>query len=67
MHTSKKLRTTAGAALIAFGLSLAGPTAVASADPWVPGSGPLHPIRHYAADLTHPFWALRHPLRALTP
>jgi hypothetical protein len=41
--------------------------AVASADPWVPYSGPLHPVRHYAADVLHPLWTLTHPLRALTP
>ena len=48
-----KVRVGAATMLAAVGLSLVAP-AVASADPWVPGSGPLHPIRHYAADLTHP-------------
>jgi hypothetical protein len=61
-----KLRIGAATMLAAVGLSLVAP-AVASADPWVPGSGPLHPIRHYAADLTHPFWAVRHPIRAMIP
>ena len=50
----------AGVALATVGLSLAGSLApaVASADPWVPFSGSLHPARHYAADILHPFWAL---------
>jgi hypothetical protein len=61
-----KVRVGAATMLAAVGLSLVAP-AVASADPWVPGSGPLHPIRHYAADLTHPIWAARHPVRALIP
>ena len=61
-----KLRIGAATMLAAVGLSLVAP-AVASADPWVPGSGPLHPIRHYAADMTHPFWAMRHPIRAMMP
>lgn len=41
--------------------------AVASADPYVPWSGPLHPLRHYAADVIHPGWVLTHPLRAMVP
>jgi hypothetical protein len=61
-----KVRVGAATMLAAFGLSLVAP-AMASADPWVPGTGPLHPVRHYAADVLHPFWAARHPLRALTP
>jgi hypothetical protein len=61
-----KVRVGAATMLAAVGLSLVAP-AVAAADPWVPGSGPLHPIRHYAADLTHPIWAARHPVRALIP
>jgi hypothetical protein len=61
-----KIRIGAATMLAAVGLSLVAP-AVASADPWVPGSGPLHPIRHYAADMTHPFWAMRHPVRAMMP
>ena len=61
-----KIRIGAATMLAAVGLSLVAP-AVASADPWVPGSGPLHPIRHYAADMTHPFWAMRHPIRAMVP
>jgi hypothetical protein len=61
-----KIRVGAATMLAAVGLSLVAP-AVASADPWVPGSGPLHPIRHYAADMTHPFWAMRHPIRAMIP
>jgi hypothetical protein len=61
-----KIRIGAATMLAAVGLSLVAP-AVASADPWVPGSGPLHPIRHYAADMTHPFWAMRHPVRAMIP
>jgi hypothetical protein len=60
------MRVGAATMLAAVGLSLVAP-AVASADPWVPFSGPLHPIRHYAADLTHPGFVLRHPIRALTP
>jgi hypothetical protein len=61
-----KVRVGAATMLAAVGLSLVAP-AVASADPWVPGSGPLHPIRHYAADLTHPGFDLRHPIRAMIP
>jgi hypothetical protein len=64
-----KLRIAAGVVLGTVGLSLVGSLvpAVASADPYVPYSGPLHPVRHYAADILHPGWALTHPLRALTP
>jgi hypothetical protein len=64
-----KLRMSGGVLLGAVGLSLMASLlpATASADPWVPGSGPLHPVRHYAADVTHPGWALTHPLRALVP
>jgi hypothetical protein len=53
---ASKLRVAAAGLWAAVGLSLLGSlaTPVASADPWVPGSGPLHPIRHYAADITHP-------------
>ena len=59
----------AGVALATVGLSLAGSVApaVASADPWVPFSRTLHPVRHYAADVLHPVWALRHPVHALIP
>ncbi len=66
---TSKLRIAAGVMLGTVGLSLAGSLmpAVASADPWVPYSGPLHPVRHYAADILHPGWALTHPLRALVP
>ena len=68
MKTSK-LRVAAAGLFAAVGLSLLGSLAapVASADPWVPRSGPLHPIRHYAADITHPIWAVTHPLRAMVP
>jgi hypothetical protein len=64
-----KIRIMAGVGLTTIGLSLAGAVApaIASADPWVPFSGPMHPIRHYAADLTHPGFDLRHPLRAMVP
>lgn len=64
-----KLRIAAGVGLGTIGLSLVGSLmpAVASADPWVPYSGPLHPNRHYAADVLHPLWTLRHPLRAAIP
>ncbi len=64
-----KLRMGAGVLLGAVGLSLVGSLmpAVASADPWVPDTGPLHPVRHYAADILHPGWALTHPLRAMVP
>ena len=61
-----KVRVGAATMLAAVGLSIVAP-AIASADPWVPGSGPLHPIRHYAADLTHPGFDLRHPIRAMIP
>jgi len=64
-----KLRVAAGVALGAIGLSIAASLvpAVANADPYVPFSGPLHPLRHYAADILHPGWALTHPIRAAIP
>ena len=64
-----KLRVAAAGLLAAVGLSLLGSLAapVASADPWVPFSGPLHPIRHYAADILHPVWAITPPIRAAIP
>jgi hypothetical protein len=64
-----KLRIAAGVVLGTVGLSLVGSLlpAVASADPYVPFSGPLHPVRHYAADILHPGWAITHPLRAMVP
>jgi hypothetical protein len=64
-----KLRIAAGVGLATIGLSIVGSLmpAVASADPYVPWSGPLHPLRHYAADVIHPGWALTHPLRAMVP
>lgn len=64
-----KLRVAAAAVLAAVGLSILGSLmpAVASADPWVPFSGPLHPFRHYAADILHPVWAVTHPIRAAIP
>jgi len=64
-----KLRIAAAGLLAAVGLSLLGSLApaVASADPLVPFSGPLHPMRHYAADVLHPDWAITHPVRATTP
>jgi hypothetical protein len=61
-----KVRVGAATMLAAVGLSLVAP-AIASADPWVPATGPLHPVRHYAADVLHPVWAATHPLRAMTP
>jgi hypothetical protein len=64
-----KPRMLAGVVLGTVGLSLVASLmpAVASADPYDPYSGPLHPIRHYAGDILHPDWALTHPLRALIP
>jgi hypothetical protein len=64
-----KLRIAAGVGLATIGLSIAGSLmpAVASADPYIPWSGPLHPFRHYAANVIDPAWALTHPLRALIP
>jgi hypothetical protein len=64
-----KLRIAAGVMLGTVGLSLVGSLmpAVASADPWDPWSGPLHPARHYVGDMHHPIWSLTHPLRALVP
>jgi hypothetical protein len=64
-----KFRATAAGLLAAVALSLLGSLApaVASADPWVPYSGPLHPMRHYAADVLHPIWAVTHPIRATVP
>lgn len=61
-----KLRMAAGVTLTAVGMSVFGAVAapaVANAYP----SGPLHPIRHYRADIFHPIWAFRHPIRALIP
>ena len=62
-------RIAAGLLLGAIGLSIVGSLlpAVASADPGIPNSGPLHPIRHYAANDLEPGWALRHPIRAMVP
>lgn len=67
--TLSKLRVAAAGLLAGVSLSIAGSLAapVASADQWVPGSGPTHPIRHYAADLKHPGFDLRHPIRAAVP
>ena len=64
-----KLRIAAAGLLAGVSLSVLGSLAapIASADPWVPFSGPLHPIRHYAADVTHPGFGLRHPVRAMIP
>jgi hypothetical protein len=64
-----KLRVAAAGVLAAVSLSILGSLApaVASADPWVPFSGPLHPIRHYAADVLHPVWSITHPIRATIP
>jgi hypothetical protein len=64
-----KLRAGAAVLLGAVGLSLVASLvpATASADPWDPASGPLHPLRHYAGDVLHPVWAVTHPLRALVP
>jgi hypothetical protein len=64
-----KLRVAAAGVLAAAGLSILGSLApaVASADPWVPFSGPLHPIRHYAADVLHPVWSITHPIRSTIP
>lgn len=64
-----KLRVAAAGVLAAVGLSILGSLApaVATADPWVPFSGPLHPIRHYAADVLHPVWSITHPIRATIP
>ena len=62
-HKASKLRVAAAGLLAAVGLSLLGSLAapVASADPWVPCSGPLHPIRHYAADVHAPRLRLHAP------
>ena len=66
---ASKVRMMAGVMLGAVGLSLVASLmpATASADPYDPRSGPLHPVRHYAGDVIHPGWALTHPLRALVP
>ena len=66
---TSKVRVAAAGLLAGVGLSLLGTLAapVASADPYVPFSGPLHPIRHYAADVLHPGFDLRHPIRAALP
>jgi hypothetical protein len=64
-----KLRMAAGVAVGTIGLSFVGALlpAVASADPQVPYSGPLHPVRHYEANVLHPLWTLTHPIRAAIP
>ena len=64
-----RLRMAAGVGVATIGLSFIGSLvpAVASADPWVPYSGPLHPIRHYAPNVLHPVWTLTHPIRAAIP
>jgi hypothetical protein len=66
---ASQLRVTAAAVLGAVGLSILASLApaVASADPWVPFTGPFHPMRHYAADVLHPVWAVTHPIRATMP
>jgi hypothetical protein len=66
---ASKLRVTAAAVLGAVGLSILASLApaVTSADPWVPFTGPFHPMRHYAADVLHPVWAVTHPIRATMP
>jgi hypothetical protein len=66
---ASKVRMMASVMLGAVGLSLVASLmpATASADPYDPRSGPLHPVRHYAGDVLHPGWALTHPLRALVP
>ncbi|BBX44104.1 hypothetical protein GCM10009641_67960 [Mycobacterium cookii] len=63
---ASKVRVAAATMLAAVGLSFVAP-AIASADPWVPWSGPLHPVRHYAADVLHPVWTVTHPVRAALP
>lgn len=67
--TSPKLRVAAAGLLAGVAMSVLGAVSapIASADQWVPGSGPLHPIRHYAADARHPGFDLRHPIRAAVP
>jgi hypothetical protein len=64
-----KLRVAAAGLLTGVGLSLLGSLApaVASANPYVPFSGPLHPIRHYAADVLHPIYSITHPIRSIIP
>jgi len=66
---SSKLRMAAAVVFGAVALSLIGSLvpAVPSADPWVPYTGPLHPVRQYAPDVLHPIWAITHPVRALIP
>lgn len=71
MKTKKvsRVRVAAAGLLAGVGLSVLGSLApaVASADPWVPWTGPLHPVRHYAADVLDPYWAFHHPIRAIIP
>ena len=66
---ASKVRVAAAGLLAGVGLSVLGSLAapVASADPWVPYTGPLHPIRLYAADVIHPVWTVTHPIRAAMP
>jgi hypothetical protein len=66
---TSKVRVAAAGLLAGVGVSLLGTLAapVASADPYVPFSGPLHPIRHYAADVLHPIYTVTHPIRSTIP
>jgi hypothetical protein len=66
---ASKLRIAAAGLFTAVGLSLLGSLAapIASANPYVPFSGPLHPIRHYAADVLHPIYSITHPIRSIIP
>ena len=66
---ASKVRVAAAGLLVGVGLSVLGSlaTPVASADPFVPFSGPLHPIRHYAADVLHPIYSITHPIRSIIP
>lgn len=64
-----KLRIAAGVGVATIGLAVAGSLmpAVASASPYVPRSGHLHPVRHYAANFLNPGWTITHPIRAALP
>jgi hypothetical protein len=64
-----KLRMGAAVLLGTVGVSVIGSLvpAIASADPYQPGSGPRHPVAHYVGDAEYPVWSITHPWAALRP
>ena len=64
-----KLRVAAAGLLTAVGFSLLGALAapVASADPWVPGTGRCTRFATTPRTCCTPCWAMPHPIRAMIP